>query len=286
MYLVGAMKEKRKLGELFVENGLITEKTLQRALARSKRLKQKLGVVLEDMEVITGEELARALASQYGYQMVTNFARFTFPAELLRLIPADLAMQNLLFPLKSENGKLALAMSDPTETRIAGNIAANHGLALVPVIATRKDIIAAINLHYLGKDPARVREKTVLVVEDNKLISTMLATMITKQGFRVIQAMDGMEGYRLALADPPHVILTDKEIPKLDGYGLLDALKNQPETKHIPMILVTGATDGEEEARAFEKGFFDFLTKPVKEVTVVTRIKRAYQSIPPEYSIP
>ncbi len=284
---VGSMTESRKrLGEIFVEKGLITEKTLQRALVRAKRLNKKLGIVLEDIEVITGEELAEALACQYGYKSVANFARYSFAADLLRLIPVDVAMQNLLFPLKAENGKLGLAMSDPTETRIVANIATNNGLTVIPFIATRKDIIAAINRHYLGKDPSASKEKTVLLVEDNKMIITMLNNILAKEGYRVVLAMDGMEAYRAALADPPHVILTDKEIPKLDGYGLFDALKNLPETRHIPFILLTGASDGEEEARAFEKGFFDFLSKPVKEASLKTRVKRAFNSIAEQYGLP
>ena len=85
------MKERKLIGAFFVENGLITEKTLQRMLVRSKRLKQKLGLVLEDIEVITGEELARALAWQYGFQVVSDIARHKFPPELLQIMPADLA---------------------------------------------------------------------------------------------------------------------------------------------------------------------------------------------------
>lgn len=280
------MSERKRLGEIFVEKGLITETTLARALARAKRVNKKLGIVLEDIEVITGEELAEALASQYGYKTVANFARYTFSPELLRLVPVDVAMQNLLFPLKAENGKLALAMSDPSENRIVTNIAANNGLAIVPFIATRKDIIAAINRHYLGKNPTATKEKTVLVVEDDKMIITMLANILTRENYRVVLAADGMEGYKEAVADPPHVIITDKEIPKLDGYGLFAALKNLPETRHIPIILLTGKGDAEEEARAFERGFFDFLTKPVKETTLVTRVKRAYDSISEDGSFP
>jgi PleD family two-component response regulator len=176
-------------------------------------------------------------------------------------------------------------MSDPTGSKILSNLAANNDLVIVPFVATRKDIIAAINRHYLGKDPTAPTQKTIMIVEDNAMIMTMLSTILTKHGYRAVLAEDGMEGFKAALADPPHVILTDKEIPKLDGYGLFEALKNQQETRHIPVILLTGTSDPEEEARAFEKGFFDFLTKPVREATLVTRVKRAYQSIAQEYGI-
>ena len=279
------MTNRKKLGEIFVEKGLITEITLQRALARAQRLKTKLGIVLEDIEVITGAELAEALATQYNCKTIANFSRYSFSPELLRIIPLDLALQSLVFPLKSENGKLALAMSDPTGSKILSNLAANSELVIVPFIATRRDIIAAINRHYLGKDPSAPTQKTVMIVEDNKMIIAMLSNILTKQGYRIVQAENGMEAYKAAVADPPHVILTDKEIPKLDGYGLFEALKNQPETRHIPIILLTGTSDPEEEARAFEKGFFDFLTKPVRDATLVTRVNRAYKSISQEYGI-
>lgn len=271
------MTGRKKLGEILVERGLITETTLERALVRAKRQQKKLGFVLEEIEVVTGEEVVTALAEQYGYKVVANFARFKFPADLLRIIPVDIAMEHLLFPLKIENGRLALALADPTDGRIVANIAANHDMKVVPFVATRRDIIAAINRHYLGKETGEAAEKTVMVVEDDKLIWTLLSAMLNREGYRVVVAMDGMEAYRLAMTEAPQVILTDKEMPKMDGYALLAALRNLPETRHIPVILVTGAADGDEEARAFEKGFFDFMTKPVREATLVTRVRRAYQ---------
>lgn len=271
------MTVRKKLGEILVAKGLITETTLERALVRAKRQGRKLGFVLEDIEVITGDELATALAEQYGYKVVANFARFKFPPELLRLIPVDLAMEHLFFPLKIENGRLAMALADPTDGRIVANVAANNNLKVVPYIATRRDILVAINRHYLGKESGESGEKTVMVVEDDRLIYTMLSNILSREGYRVVVAMDGMEAYRMAVTEAPQVILTDKEMPKMDGYALLASLRNLPETRLIPVILVTGTADGNEEARAFEKGFFDFMTKPVREATLVTRVRRAYQ---------
>jgi PleD family two-component response regulator len=86
-----------------------------------------------------------------------------------------------------------------------------------------------------------------------------------------------MDGYRTALATGPQLILTDKEMPKLDGYGLISALKGMPETESIPVILISGALNSDEEAKVLEKGFFDFISKPVKEITLITRVKRALQ---------
>ncbi len=233
--------------------------------------------MLEETELVTGEELANALAIQYGFRLAGTFAGHQFPSELLDLIPADVALENMLFPLKIEGDRLALAMADPTNTRIVSNIAANKGLKIVPFIATRKDIVAAISVHYLGKDPSAPQGKTILLVDADNLLCTMLGHTLTKENFHVITASDGMEAYKSAISDAPQVIIADRKIPKLDGYGLFDALKNVPETRPIPVILMTDCTDPEEEARAFEKGFFDYLTKPIKDVTLITRAKRAFQ---------
>ncbi len=277
---------KRKLlGQILTEKGIITERTLQRTLARAKRLNKRLGAMLEETELITGEELASALAVQYGFKVVGNFAEHQFPAGLLSLIPADVATENMLFPLKAEGDKLALAMSDPTNTRIVANIAANKGLKIVPFIATRKDIIAAISKHYLKKAPSVPQEKTILLVDADNVLCTMLGQLLSKEGYHVFTAADGIEAYKSAVSEAPQVIIVDRKIPKLDGYGLFDSLKNIPETRLVPIILMTDSANPEEEERAFEKGFFDFLTKPVRDVTLKTRVKRAFQFCEREYGL-
>jgi CheY-like chemotaxis protein len=280
------MQRKKLLGEILKEKGIITAKTLQRTLTRAKRFGKRLGTVLEETGLITGEELADALATQYGYRVVAGFAHHSFPSKLFSLIPADVAIRNMLFPLKIEGNRLALAMADPTENKIVSNIAANNGLTVVPFVATRRDIISAISKHYHGKDISAQQAKSILLVEDDSLLSTMLGHILSREGYHVVTAVDGMEAYKLVISESPQVIIANKTIPKLDGYGLFDALKNLPDTRIIPVILMTAETDPEEEARAFEKGFFDFLTKPVKDVTLRTRVKRAFQFYEREYGLP
>lgn len=282
----GEMMAKRKLlGEIFIDQGIITEKTMLRTLARSKRLKKRLGALLEETELITGEELAAALAEQYGYKVIGSFARHSFSTELLDIIPADVAMQNMLFPLKIESGKLALAMADPTETRIVSNVAANHGLKVIPFIGTKKEITEAICRHYLGKEPSVRQDKTVLLVGEDSLLGTMWNQILSKEGYRVKVTADGMEAYKTAISELPQVIVTEKVVPKLDAYSLFDALRNLPETRFIPFILMAGSNETEEESKALGKGFFDFVFKPVNEVTLKTRIKRAFEYLEREYGL-
>jgi CheY-like chemotaxis protein len=278
-----ASPSNKKLGEILLESGIITEVTLNRVLARSQKLSKKIGATLEELGIVTDEELAHALAKQFGCKVISDFARFSFPRELLEIISEDVAMQSLLFPLKRDGNKLAVAIADPTQMRILDNIASNHGLQVYPYVATRKDIITAIARHYLDRDPDAQRERTVLLVEDDKQVYTMIHSILTREGYRVLVKTDGMEGYKTAAAESPHVILTEKDIPKLDGYGLFDALQNNPETRSIPVILVTGSLTEKEEERVFKKGFYDYIEKPVRETTLKMRVKRAFDACSARY---
>lgn len=267
--------ERKKFGEIFVEDGTISLKTLQRALERGENEHKKVGLVLEEMGVVTGEEIADVLARQFGFQRIAAIAGHSFPKEVLDLVTVETAIRYLLFPLRKEGSKLYLATADPTETRIIANMTQNLEVTIILMIATRADILAAINKHYLGKETVTDKRKTVLIVDDNALVISEFGQILARQGYRVISAKDGIEAFKKAISESPHVILTDKEMPGFSGYRLLDALKNLPETATIPVILHTASLNSEEEADAYQKGFFDFMLKPVKEVTLITRIRRA-----------
>ena len=276
------MKERRKLGEIFVEQNLITTKTRERVIAISKNLNKRFGTVLEEMGLVTGEELSYALAQQYNCKMISNFTNGSFPAQVLGIISAEVALQNLLFPLKREGDKLALAMADPTNTKVVNNIAANNNLSIIPFVATSKEINAAICKNYFGMDITEPTRKSVLVVDDDKLILESVSRMLNKD-YLIYTAVDGMEAYKVALSKKPHVILTDKEMPKLDGYTLLSSLKNLPETKAIPTILISATTSIEEELKALEAGFFDFIRKPINTPILLARVKRAFDFFEKNY---
>jgi CheY-like chemotaxis protein len=269
------MEQRKKLGEILVEQNILSLKTVERVLSIANRNGRRFGEVLAEMELINPEEYAGALAIQYNCRTVFNFSRHSFPRQLLDIITGEVALENCIFPLKLDGNRLALAMADPAITRIIENIAANNNLTIIPFIAPRKDINTAVCKHYFAIDVVEPAQKSVLIIEDDKLILTMLTNYLSSD-YQVYTAMDGLQGYKEVISKKPHVILTDKEMPKLDGYGFLDALKNIPEAKHIPVILVSGTTNAEVEAEAFAKGFFDFISKPVKEITLLTRVNRAF----------
>ena len=89
--------------------------------------------------------------------------------------------------------------------------------------------------------------RTVLVVEDSKLFRTEKEHTLKKAGYHVITAVDGMEALQVAHEGHPDVILLDMMLPKLDGPSVLRALKADPATAQIPVVVVTGLSQKNEE---------------------------------------
>ena len=84
-------------------------------------------------------------------------------------------------------------------------------------------------------------KKTILVVDDEKMIRNLLNINLTKEGYNVIEAVDGLEAVELATAKKPDLILLDVMIPKLDGLSVCKRIKN---TMNVPILMVT-AKDSE-----------------------------------------
>ncbi|HWI40429.1 MAG TPA: response regulator [Verrucomicrobiae bacterium] len=267
--------QRPKLGEIFVARGLLTPVGVERVLSLAHRTGKRFGAVLEELGLVTGDELAQALAEQYGVKVLREVHRYRFDPRLAELIPVDLAVQHSLFPLKLENGKLAVALSDPTNTRMLSNVAANNRVVVLPFISTRTDINQAIALHYLKRQSLGEVGKRVLLVDDDKLVRLSLTSTLEGEGYAVTCAEDGMDGFRQLVAAQPDVIIVDKEMPKLNGYAFFEAVRKLPETARTPVIMITSAASPEEEETAFQAGFFDFVPKPVKQATLLVKVKRA-----------
>lgn len=270
------MKEWKKIGQILAEEGILSPKTVARVLAVSKKHNKRFGWTLEKLELVTGEEMADAIAKQFGLKLASNLTRLAYTQELLDLVTCEVAVQNLIFPLKQAGGSLLLAMVDPTNMKIVNNLASNTGLKIVPCVATRNEIYAAICKHYLMEKVLEPEKDTVLVVEDESTTMASLRYFLSAANYNVVVAHDGMEGFRKIIAGKPHVILTDKVMPKFDGFALLRAVKAIPDIQSIPVILMSGKLTPAEEMKVFEMGFFDYIPKPINSTTLISRVKRAF----------
>ncbi len=271
------MSDRKQLGNILVNAGLITVKTLERALDRQKGSGKRLGAVLEEMGVITEDELIKALAAQFGFRTVSGFAAHSFTWDVLGLVPENLAVQKLVFPLKRQDGMLALALTDPFDNETIDFLSQKSGMKIIPVLATRNEISDAITKHYLGGKPISSGKRKILVVDDSQALAAIIQVALQKEGYEVFVAYDGVDGLKAAMTHLPDIIISDTVMPRMDGYSMKRALAANPSTAPIPMILLTSKASGEDEQRALEAGFLDFIPKPVQTIRVVSRVRRAFE---------
>ncbi|NMM44246.1 PleD family two-component system response regulator [Rhodospirillaceae bacterium KN72] len=113
----------------------------------------------------------------------------------------------------------------------------------------------------------------VLVVDDLLPNVKLLEAKLTSEYFEVITARDGMTGLEMAKHDQPDIILLDVMMPGMDGFEVCERLKRDPDTMHIPVIMVTALSDSSDRVRGLEAGADDFLTKPVNDAALFARVR-------------
>ena len=271
------MPATEQLGAALIEAGIITVKTFENALKRQKASGKPLDEVFIGMGVVTEEELLELLVKRSGCKPVANFASHTFPPELIALVPSGMATGSRIFPLKVKDGKLAVAMANPFERDTIDTLTRATGMTVVPFLTTRKEIAAAIARHYEEQQSLAGDRQKILVVDDSMTIAAMVRGILEDEGYEVIIAGDGIEGAATARTERPDMIICDELMPKLDGFGMMAVLREQPETAAIPVILLTSKASVEDEQRALGSGFIDFIPKPVQKLRVVSRVKRAFE---------
>lgn len=104
--------------------------------------------------------------------------------------------------------------------------------------------------------------KKILIVEDEKNIILPLKMYLLKQGYEVKVAIDGIEAIKLAQENMPDIIFLDILLPKMNGYLVCEVLKEEAETKNIPVIFMSAKTQEKDIKKAFKVGGEDYIVKP------------------------
>ena len=112
----------------------------------------------------------------------------------------------------------------------------------------------------------------ILVVDDEIYIVHILDFSLGMEGYEVITALDGEQALEKARADKPDLIVLDIMMPKLDGYETCKRLKADPETKDVPVILLSAKGRNVDQKVGFEVGADDYITKPFSPRKLVERI--------------
>ena len=118
-----------------------------------------------------------------------------------------------------------------------------------------------------------LRKPLVLVVEDDAAIATLLRYNLEKQGYRVAEAADGQEALNLIQEQQPNLVLLDWMLPSLSGIEVCRQIRRKPETRDLPVIMVTARTEDQDAVRGLNTGADDYITKPFNNDALLARIR-------------
>ena len=119
----------------------------------------------------------------------------------------------------------------------------------------------------------------ILVIDDDTMIRTLLQNALSNKGFEVFSAASGLDGLDLAKTKDIDVILLDWMMPEMDGMEVLEGLKRNGETMHIPVFMLTSKEDSKDIDLAIRKGAVDYIVKPFKAYEVPDMVLKHLENI-------
>jgi len=112
----------------------------------------------------------------------------------------------------------------------------------------------------------------VLVVDDSITIRRVSERLLVRNGFRVATARDGMDALAKLQTEVPDLVLLDIEMPRIDGFEVATYMRNNPELRPVPIIMITSRSGEKHRARAHDIGVERYLTKPYQEEALLSDI--------------
>ncbi len=117
-------------------------------------------------------------------------------------------------------------------------------------------------------------QKSILVIEDSQTSRKVISMVLTREGYHVVEACNGLDGVRMGRETQPSLILLDVMLPDMTGYDVLPRLKEMPHLKDVPAIMLTGKTSSTDRVLGMRAGSDEYLTKPFNPQKLVGIIKK------------
>jgi type IV pilus assembly protein PilB len=214
----------RRLGDLLVAEGLITQEQLLKSLTEQKGTSEKLGSVLVRSHYISEEQLIGFLSRQYGIPSIT-LSQLDVDNDVLRLVPAAVAKKYEVLPVKRVTNTLTLAMADPTNVFALDDIAFMTNLQVLPVVASQASIRKAIERNYEAQTTG---------------MSDMLSELSAEAASAAVEVMEDNE-----------------TAAKVDVFELKESADEAPVVKLVNMVLVDAIQKGSSDIHfePYEKVF-------------------------------
>ncbi len=115
-------------------------------------------------------------------------------------------------------------------------------------------------------------QSIVMVVDDSLTVRRVTQRLLSREGYQVVLAKDGVDALEQLQTITPDVMLVDIEMPRMDGFDLTRNLRDDPRTKHVPIIMITSRTASKHRNHAFELGVNEYLGKPYQEAQLLASV--------------
>ena len=211
---------------------------------------RQVGIVVE--EVIRKDEIVIKNMGEYLRNLkmfpgatIAPDGRLILLIDVNRLVVGDSAEQR---PLMNSTTALAARIFAPGATAVA----AGH--------------IPAAAIDEVGP------EKVIVLADDSISVRKFVGRMLEKAGYRVKLASDGLEALEIVSQSKCDLVVTDLEMPRTNGYELISHMRQNPDTRNIPVMVVTSRAGAKHKDRAMKEGAIAFMTKPVQEDQFVAAI--------------
>ena len=116
--------------------------------------------------------------------------------------------------------------------------------------------------------------KNILVVDDDVEVTMIIEEILKQKNYRVLVAHDGLKAMERSNGERIDLILLDIRMPMLSGFWFCDAFKHKPQTKHIPIVMVSSLSDADEMRKAYKLGASDFLKKPFQSQELLEVVEK------------
>lgn len=116
--------------------------------------------------------------------------------------------------------------------------------------------------------------KTVLTVDDSRTMRDLLFITLSEAGYRVVQAVDGVDGLEVLESETPDVIVTDINMPRLNGFGFIENVRRGGRHRAPPILVLTTESDAEKKGRARRAGATGWIVKPFDPAKLVDAVRR------------
>lgn len=181
------------------------------------------------------------------------------------LPPQEIVLKPLCFPLEEQPGFLGAS--------ILGNG------KVVPVLDLDHLLKPSVRQAVIEAKPKTRSEISVMIVDDSPSVRRIMSAVITGAGWDVLTAKDGIEAFEmLQNGELPNVVLTDVEMPRMDGYELLATLKRTEGFRKLPVIMITSRAGEKHRRKALDLGVSEYVTKPYEDSSLLAAIKRLAES--------